>query len=118
MHVLITEDDWGGQEEARGGEVGDVLEGGEGETKRSGNQEQELENWEVAATAAAAAPFSASLNHSETSEKAARSLGPFAVPGWCWWAVGGGGGAAHPPSSTLLHLSFLHRLHSATQSCR
>lgn len=57
MHVLITEDDWGGQEEARGGEVGDVLEGGEGETKRSGNQEQELENWEVAATAAAAAPF-------------------------------------------------------------
>lgn len=54
MHVLITEE---GRGEAGGGPGGKgwrgrrLLEGGEGETKRSENRERELENWEVEATA-------------------------------------------------------------------
>lgn len=41
MHVLITEEDWGGQKEALGEGLarGGRLEGGKEETKRSENQE-------------------------------------------------------------------------------
>lgn len=86
MHVLITEEDWGGHKEALGEGLamgGRQLEGGEEETKRSENQERELGKL---GGRSGGGPFSAALNHGKTSKKG-RSL--IRVVHRLW--MGGGG---------------------------